>query len=353
MSEDNTKEIERKLAELEAHNKRIESNLALLVNRPLLMDERFSNESDEIDLRELWNAIWQGKWLIVGVTFIFAITSVFYALSLPNEYKSTAILAPETQSGGAGGLSKLAGQFGGLASLAGLNLGGGGAEDKSVIAMEIIKTWGFLEKFIEDNNIQVEVFAAKGWNRSTNELIIDPEIYDVENKNWVRDFDSKKGETAEPSSWELFEEFRERISISQDKKTSLINLSVEYYSPVLAKEWTDKLVKSINEHIQKQEKEEATKSIEYLKAKIGETNIADMQAVFYQLIEEQTKTLMLTEVSDEYVFKTISYAKVAEEKSKPKRALICVLGVMLGGMLSVLIVLVRYFSNSNKIESKH
>ncbi|MFT5815061.1 MAG: hypothetical protein ACI9VT_002832 [Psychroserpens sp.] len=34
-----------------------------------------------------------------------------------------------------------------------------------------------------------------------------------------------------------------------------------------------------------------------------------------------------------------------KEKAKPKRALIVALGTILGGILSVLIVLVRYFSN--------
>ncbi len=338
--------------DLEKENQQLKAQLSALSKvSPLLLANSLDN-SDEIELRELWNAICKGKWLIIAITSFFAIGSVLYALSLPNEYKSTAILTPASQSG-AGGLSKLAGQFGGLASLAGINLGGGGAENKSVIAMEIIKTWGFLEKFIEDNGIQAEVFAADGWNRMTNTLTYDPDLYDVENKKWVREFDASKGKKAEPSSWVLFEEIKDRISISQDKTSGLINLSVEYYSPQIAKQWTDKLVLAINAHIQKQDREEATRSIEYLNKKIKETNVADMQAVFYQLIEEQTKTLMLAEVSNEYVFKTLSEAKVAEEKSKPKRALICVLGVMLGGMLSVFIVLVRYFRNSNKIEFKH
>jgi len=68
-----------------------------------------------------------------------------------------------------------------------------------------------------------------------------------------------------------------------------------------------------------------------------------MQSVFYQLIAEQTKTLMLAEVSEEYVFKTLSPAKVAEEKSQPKRVLIAILGFMLGGMLTIVIVLIRHF----------
>ena len=101
-------------------------------------------------------------------------------------------------------------------------------------------------------------------------------------------------------------------------------------------------------HVQKQDREEAARSINHLKVKIEETNIADMQSVFYQLIEEQTKTLMLAEVSDEYVFKTISPAKVSEEKSQPKRALIVILGIMLGGMLAVIIVLIRHFKKSKQ-----
>ncbi len=346
MSNTENKDLQDKLKSLEARNAQLESEVTILALRSPL--QNFQQDSaDEIDLRELWNAIWKGKWLIIAITSVFAVASVLYAISLPNEYKSTAILAPASQSG-AGNLSKLAGQFGGLASLAGINLGSGGAEDKSVIAMEIIKTWGFLEKFIEDNNIQAEVFAAKEWNRLTNELSYDTEIYNPQTKEWVREFDPAKGETAEPSSWELYEVFKDRVLVSQDKETGLIQITVEYFSPQIAKDWTDKLIIKINNHIKQQEKKEAENSIAYLTKQIEETKVADMQSVFYQLIEEQTKTLMLAEVSEEYVFKTLSAAKIAEEKSKPKRALICVLGVMLGSMLSALIALVRYFINKKK-----
>ena len=77
---------------------------------------------DEIDLRELFTAIWQGKWIIIAITTLFAVASVFYAINQPNIYKSEALLAPAEQDQ-QGGLGALAGQFGGLASLAGVNLG--------------------------------------------------------------------------------------------------------------------------------------------------------------------------------------------------------------------------------------
>ena len=35
---------------------------------------------DEIDLWELWDTVWSGRWLIIGITALFAIGGVTYAL---------------------------------------------------------------------------------------------------------------------------------------------------------------------------------------------------------------------------------------------------------------------------------
>jgi len=339
---------EDKLKQLEDKNKALEANIQTLTAMNAQSYQIQLQTDDEIDLRELWNAIWKGKWLIIGITTTFAIVSVLYAFSLPNEYKATTLLSPASSSS-ASSLSKLAGQFGGLASLAGINLGGGGGDDKTTVAMEILKTWGFLEGFIKKNNIQVEVFAAKGWDRATNQLIIDEDLYNLETKHWVRDFDESKGQKSEPSSWELYEEFIDRISVSQNKESGLISLSVEYYSPIIAKQWADKLVQAVNDHLQSQDRMEATKSIEYLSKKINEISNTEMQSVFYQLIEEQTKTLMLAEVSDEYVFKIVSEAMVSEEKSKPLRALISIIAVIIGGVLSMFIVIMSFLFGKPKL----
>ena len=72
-----------------------------------------------------------------------------------------------------------------------------------------------------------------------------------------------------------------------------------------------------------------------------------MQEVFYTIIEEQLKSKMLAEASPNYVFTEVSPSMVPEEKSQPKRALICILGVLLGGMLSVLLVLVLHYARKS------
>jgi uncharacterized protein involved in exopolysaccharide biosynthesis len=293
---------------------------------------------DEIDLLELWRALMRGKWIIIGFTAVFAIASVFYALSLPNMYKSTAVLAPAESSGG--GLGALAGKFGGLASLAGIDIGGGGS-NKTAEALEILQSWAFIEEFIQEQNIAPEVFAVKGWNQETNELIYDTEIYDPNTKVWTRE--PPKGKKAEPSSWELYEKFQEYLSVGEDKVSGFTSLDIEYYSPEVAKMWAGELIHKINTKLQKRDAAESEKNITFLKQQIEQTPLASMQSVFYDLIEEQTKTLMLAKGSTEYVFRTVSDARVAEQKSKPKRALICIVGFFLGGFLGAFIALIRYF----------
>jgi len=75
---------------------------------PMLKNHELAE--DEIDLLELLHVIWGGKWLIIAITAVFAVGSVFYALWLPDTYRAEVLLAPaEDDSGGA-----LSGQLGQL-----------------------------------------------------------------------------------------------------------------------------------------------------------------------------------------------------------------------------------------------
>ncbi|MEL4378928.1 Wzz/FepE/Etk N-terminal domain-containing protein [Shewanella algae] len=289
---------------------------------------------DEIDLRELFSVIWQGKWLIAGVTLVFAVASVVIALMLPNIYKSEVLLAPASEEQGAGGLA-------GLASMAGINLGGKGGTDKTQLAIEVLKSRQFIGDFIEKHQILPELMAVDKWHMADNSLSFDPEMYNQQSKTWVREV--KPPFQPKPSLQEAHKEFLEVFSVNKDKDTGTVKITIEHKSPFVAKQWLDWLVADINLTMKERDVAEANRSTEFLNKQIELTNVTDIRAILYKLVEEQAKTIMFAEVRDEYVFKTIDPAFVPEEKAKPKRALICVLGTMLGGMLAMMIVLVRHF----------
>ena len=297
---------------------------------------------DEIDLRELFSVLWAGKIKIIAITAIFAVASVNYALSVPNQYKATALLAPAQSNGG--GLSGALGQLGGLASLAGVSLGGG-ESGEAQIAQEIMKSWSYIEGFIADNDIAVELAAVQGWSKGSNELQINDSVYDTENKQWL--VENAAGVTGPPSSWSLFQAFSGRLVVSEDKNSGLVSVSIEYYSPLIAKQWVDLYVESINRFMQQRQVTKVSRNIEYLQEQIGKTSIAEMQEVFYSIIEEQTKNKMLADASPDYAFVAVGPSMVPEIKSQPKRAFICILGTLLGGMLSVLLVLVMHYARKS------
>lgn len=304
-------------------------------------DARFPQvQDDEIDLRELFSVIWQGKWLIIAITAIFAIGAVVFAIMQPNIYKSEALLAPAAEEQG-GGLSALASQFGGLASLAGVNLGAKGGTDKTQLAIEVLKSRQFTSDFIQKHNILADLMAAEKWDRDTDKLIYDEDAYNEATNTWVREVEPPF--KPEPSMQEAYKEFSEIMAVNADKETGMVTISVEHLSPAVAQQWVAWLIQDINKVMKERDVAEANRSSEFLNKQIALTNVADIKTILYKLVEEQAKTIMFAEVRDEYVFKTIDPALVPEEKAKPKRALICVLGTMLGGMLGVMLVLVRHF----------
>ncbi|TOL79566.1 LPS O-antigen length regulator, partial [Vibrio parahaemolyticus] len=216
---------------------------------------------DEIDLRELFKALWKGKWIIIATTFVFAVGAVLYALSLPNIYKSDALLAPAESSNG-GGLSKMAGQLGGLAALAGVNLGAG-ESSQTDLAVQVMKSRQFVETFINKHDLLVPLMAAKDWDLTNNKLILDEELYNPNTGEWLREPNGLRGST--PTSQEAFEVFnKEVLTINQDKVSGLYTVSVKYYSPYVAQQWVNWLIEDINKVMRERTIAETSQNLAYL-----------------------------------------------------------------------------------------
>lgn len=299
---------------------------------------------DEIDLGQLWAVIWADKWLIIGISLLAAVLAAAIALQMPNIYRAKVVVAPSEEAQG-GGIGAMAGQLGGLASLAGINLNSGKV-DKAGYAQEVLKSRAFIVSFINRHKLLAELMAVDKWNREENILEFDPETYDSKNKVWVRDV--KPPQQSQPSDWEAFEAFQNIFSVSQDKQTGMVTITVDHYSPEIAAKWASLLVGDINDVMRERDVSEARRSIEYLREHLQKTSIAEVQTIFYQLIEQQAKTIMLAEVRPEYIFKTVDPAVAPEKKEKPKRALIVVLATVLGGMFATLFVLVRGFRKNTE-----
>ena len=300
---------------------------------------------DQIDLRELFYAFLDGKWIIISITTFVSILGVVYSLLLPNIYESKALLVPvnpsSTISGSLDGYS-------GLAGLAGISLpyspdtGG-----NSLKAIQKIKSLSFFEENIMKNIYLPELMAVKSWDSKTNTIVIDENIYDTNTNTWVTK--SPHSQHTTPTAQKSFKVFKSKhLTFIEDKKTGFSTLSIKHQSPFIAKEWAELIVNEINSFYRQKDKLESEKAVSYLNQQISMTSLSEIKEALAQLLQEQTKKLALIEANQFYVFDYIDPPAVMELKSEPKRSLICILFALVGGMLSVLVVLIRHFVNIKK-----
>ena len=291
---------------------------------------------DEIDLFELVANLWEDKLLIAGVTALAAVFSVVFALLQPNVFEAKALLQPKASQGG--GASSLARQYGGLASLAGISLPTGSGESKTQLALEVLKSKRFAYDFAERHDLLPALFALEGVDEA-GAPVLDAALYDSATQRWLRDAKPPRG--AKPSPEELQEEWGNILKANEEEDSGFVSLAVQHQSPVLAKQIVDWLITDINEALRAQDLQEAERAIAYLEDQLKSTSVAEVRSLLAGLLRSHTEARMMATVDPAYVFAVIDPATRPEQKVAPKRALICVLGTLVGGFLGVLISLVR------------
>ena len=298
---------------------------------------------DEIDLRELFHVLWEGKWITVSLTAFASIFAVIYSLSLPNIYESKALLVPVDSSSSISGALR---SYSGLAGLAGISLPSGGDEGNSAKAIQKIRTLSFFENNILTNIHLPDLMAFKSWNSETNKVSYNENIYDTSSNTWILD-DSGPMQKI-PSAQNSFEAYKSKLNLIVENKTGFVTLSIKHQSPFLAKQWTELVVNEVNSFYRQKDKLESEKAVSYLNQQISMTTLSEIKQVLAQLLQEETKKLTLIEANQFYVFDYIDPPAIMEQKTEPTRSTICIIIALLGGIISTLLVLFRHYAFSEK-----
>lgn len=278
---------------------------------------------DEIDLREYWKLLVEHRKLIGIITGICTVVALVTSLMMTPVYRADTVLAPVSEDKSSS-ISALVGQFSDLAALAGINLGGENSVDESIATL---------------NSRELGIAFI---HKEKMKPILFPGLWDAKAKTWKRHWWSKGGDQDAPTDLQAFKYFNNSIrSVNFDRKTNLVTLSVEWKDPVLAAKWANDLVKAVNDERRNEAIDQAQKSIGYLEDQLGKTGLVDVQEAIYKLIEAQMKTKMLASTREQYAFQVIDPALPPEQKVRPQRGLMVVLGFLVGIITGMIVVLVR------------
>jgi uncharacterized protein involved in exopolysaccharide biosynthesis len=259
---------------------------------------------DGIDLWTLWDTVWSGKWLIIGITSLFAVGGVIYALNAQEWWRADVVLAPADKKALPGAL----GQLGGLASLAGVNLGGGGDQEP----LAVLRSKGFAREFVTEQGLMPVLLKDV---KSTDGKPLD-----------IRD---------------ALREFEKVRSVSDDKKTGLVTLGIRWKDPETAANWANLLVKRLNERLRAQALADSQRNVDFLQKEMSATSVVSLQQSMGRVLEGEMQKLMLARGNEEFAFKVIDPATPPKLRDAPKRGLIAVVATLAGGFFGLLAVFLR------------
>jgi uncharacterized protein involved in exopolysaccharide biosynthesis len=265
---------------------------------------------DELDVYRLIQLIWKRRWLVIIVTVLFGVGAVVLALRTEPVYRAQAVVIEVRESSSMGGAAgSLLAQFGGLASLAGLNVGSGDAANRNNSAL--LKSRYLAEEFVRRYKLTDEMFRKS---------------------------------SVKPTLWRAVEAFRGGVlTISEDIRQGKTTLAVEWTDPAMAARWANDYVALANEIVRTRALDEATRNIAYLNAQIAQTSALELQKVMYALVQNEMKTLMLANARKEYAFTVVDPAVVPELRVRPARTLMVLTGGVMGFVFSVIVVLALHF----------
>lgn len=272
-------------------------------------DQGSHDGGGDIDLAATWRFVRENRYLIFAFTLVFTVLLLVIALKTTPIFRAETVITTvrSWNSGGAGGMGSQLGGLANIASLAGVNLDAGSSADRE--AKAIIQSRSLVQEFIVKNNL-------------VGVLLPHP--------------------SKPPTIWLAVKTFKEDVlNIKEDKRSGLLTIDVDWENPVVAAQWANGFVALANQRIRARAIDEATRNIEFLNQQIPHTSVVEVQHAIYNLIENETKTLMVANAKTEFAFTVIDPAVPPERKIAPRRTLYVLFGAIVGFSLGMLIAYLR------------
>lgn len=264
-------------------------------------------EGESLNLAAASRVVWRYKYLVGTVTAIFIVLALIVAFETTPTYQAAVVVVPAAadsdMSGGSlsGSLSGLKG----LASIAGVNIGGmnGAVAD----AEAVLHSHNLAEQFIRRYDLVHALIPSRN----------------------------------QPATiWFAVKRFREKVlTIKTDKDDGTTTVTVKWTDPNVAAQWANEFVAMANELIRNRALRESSRNIQYLNKQLASTQVVALQDAMYTLIEQQTKELMLANVRVDYAFTIDDPAVAPELRTWPNRRIILLSGLVLGFAFGAIVAL--------------
>ncbi len=223
-----------------------------------MQEQEEINTDSSIDIKKLISAIFSKKWYIIAITIIGTVIGIFYALSIPEQFTSTAKVLPELNQSNSRGL----GSFSALAGLAGLDLENMASTDaiRPNLYPDIISSTPFSLEIlnmpvIEQNGTKHETlghFLNKKQEPSWfTKLLESDEENAIKSLKYTafENFQDKKVYKFNKLQAATIKNYRSKVTSIFDKKTGVISISTKLNDPEIVGQVLENVLNNLPKYV--------------------------------------------------------------------------------------------------------
>lgn len=271
----------------------------------------------EISLLAVWAFLARHKAIIIPSVLLCAVAATALTFVMKPKYRAEVVFSPVASAGGLG--SGLSNSLGGLAALAGVNIGGVGKRAEE--SLEYLRSREFARGFIERHSLMPVLFANK---------------WDAARGQWRTDDPPTIAQGVDRLS-------KKMRQITEDHRTGIVTMALIWRDRVAAAQWANAMVAEADDALRQRAIAEYTRSIEYLKAEGAQSAVVEVRLAVYKTMESELKEAMLARTRDAYAFKVLDPAVVRDPKDidSPNSPLIIAMGAGFGLLLGIMLAASR------------
>lgn len=296
-----------------------------------------STSDDEIDLRELFAALWRGKFLITFCVIGAIALAALYLRSAERKYTVRYVFAPVASEKSGPNL----GGLGGLASLAGVALPSSSSGDFLTFKF-LLKSEEVAAQILEDTTLTQSIFAsewsgADGIFRQPPDGAYTPYIRAV--KKLLTGQDAR--EYVAPNAARLSNWLGGAFSSSEDRDTGFLTLSAETSKPELTIAVMARATRATDRLLKERYIASAEQTMGFYQQQLARARAREHREALAKLIAQEDQKLMLASKGSYFVAEPLTDPSVSLNPTSPKASLVLALSVVLGGFFGAALVLIR------------
>jgi uncharacterized protein involved in exopolysaccharide biosynthesis len=303
--------------------------------------DEFSSQSDDSESRFDWmnilSILWQSRKFIGLITGTVTILAIVFSFLLPETFKSTAVILPDTDKSK---LPSLSGGMSDLAALAGVTVGGEGAIVK--LYPTIIKSESVLQ------NVIYTKYKTKKFADSVNLI----QYWGIKEQNPGREYEV------------TLLGLRTALDVNIDIKLNVVSMTIETEEPQLSADILNTIIRTLDKFIRTKRNSNASEQRKWIEVRLAEVKadlsnaentlkdfreknrmvsgspqllldqerlMREMQinSTMYIELKKQLELVKIEEIRSTPIISVMDYARPAAKKEHPKKSIIVIVWMMI------------------------